>query len=130
MTYIFRVMPFFVHASVFRAPGTNPPGYKKLNELVAKEYNYIYTGKNNNVLKFDIQINQLFHSGMNSAPLKNTESANSNDPINVIRAHVKVMLLIKLQNILLLSIETIKSQKKQPRAATVLKLYHKKLHRY
>jgi hypothetical protein len=49
---------------VFRAPGTNPPGYKKLNELVAKEYNYIYTGKNNNVLKFDIQINQLFHSGM------------------------------------------------------------------
>ena len=81
LTYIFRVMPFFVHASVFRAPGTNPPGYKKLNELVAKEYNYIYTGKNNNVLKFDIQINQLFHSGMNSAPLKNTESANSNDKV-------------------------------------------------
>ena len=81
LTYIFRVMPFFVHASVFRAPGTNPPGYKKLNELVAKEYNYIYTGKNNSVLKFDIQINQLFHSGMNSAPLKNTESANSNDKV-------------------------------------------------
>jgi len=74
LTYIFRVMPFYVHSSVFRAPGTNPPGYKKLNELVAKEYHYIYTGKNNNVLKFDIQINQLFHSGMNSSPLKNSES--------------------------------------------------------
>lgn len=74
-TYIFRVMPFYVHSSVFRAPGTNPPGYKKLNELCAKEYHYIYTGKNNNVIKFDIQINQLFNSGMNPTPLENTETA-------------------------------------------------------
>jgi hypothetical protein len=74
-TYIFRVMPFYVHSSVFRAPGTNPPGYKKLNELCAKEYHYIYTGKNNNVIKFDIQINQLFNNGMNPTPLENTESA-------------------------------------------------------
>lgn len=73
-TYIFRVMPFYVHSSVFRAPGTNPPGYKTLNRLVAKEYNYIYTGKNNNVIKFDIQINQLFQSGINPTPLENTES--------------------------------------------------------
>ncbi len=74
-TFIFRVMPFYVHSSVFRAPGTNPPGYKKLNELCGKEYHYIYTGKNNNVLKFDISINQLFNSGMNPTPLENTETA-------------------------------------------------------
>lgn len=67
-TYIFRVLPFKVHSSVFRNPTANPPGYPGLNKIIGKEYKYIYTGQNNDILKFDIQVNQLFHTGKQPTP--------------------------------------------------------------
>ena len=71
-TYIFRVLPFKVHSSVFRNPTSNPPGYPGLNKIIGKEYKYIYTGQNNDILKFDIQVNQLFHTGKQPAPPENS----------------------------------------------------------
>ena len=71
-TYIFRVLPFMVHSSVFRNPTANPPGYPGLNKIIGKEYKYIYTGQNNDILKFDIQVNQLFHTGKQPAPPENS----------------------------------------------------------
>lgn len=73
-TYIFRVLPFKVHCSVFRNPTANPPGYPALNKIIGKEYKYIYTGQNNDILKFDIQINQLFHTGKQPNPPENSAS--------------------------------------------------------
>ena len=73
-TYIFRVLPFKVHSSVFRSPTANPPGYPGLNKIIGKEYKYIYTGQNNDILKFDIQINQLFHTGKQPTPAENSSS--------------------------------------------------------
>jgi hypothetical protein len=73
-TYIFRVLPFKVHASVFRAPTTNPKGYPMLNKIIGKEYKYIYTGQNNDIIKFDIQINQLFHAGAQITNSADSES--------------------------------------------------------
>jgi hypothetical protein len=73
-TYIFRVLPFKVHVSVFRNPTANPPGYPGLNKIIGKEYKYIYTGQNNDILKFDIQINQLFHTGKQPTPPENSSS--------------------------------------------------------
>jgi hypothetical protein len=75
--YIFRVMPFMVHSSVFRSPSANPAGYGGLNKICGKEYKYIYTGQNNDIIKFDIQINQLFNSGMNPTPLENSDSVSN-----------------------------------------------------
>lgn len=59
--YVYRVMPYLVHNSVFSNSSAAPPGYDKLKEVCAKEYDYFYTGQNNSVIKFDIQINSLFH---------------------------------------------------------------------
>jgi len=73
-TYIFRVLPFKVHCSVFRNPSANPPGYEKLNKIIGKEYKYIYTGQNNDIIKFDIQINQLFHQGQMPTSAEDSES--------------------------------------------------------
>lgn len=73
-TYIFRVLPFKVHCSVFRNPSANPPGYEELNKIIGKEYKYIYTGQNNDILKFDIQINQLFHTGKQPTQVENSET--------------------------------------------------------
>jgi hypothetical protein len=78
--YIFRVLPFMVHSSIFRNPTSGPAkGFEKLDALVAKEYNYIYTGKNNDVIKFDITINNLFNVGKPVAPPENTETAANPD---------------------------------------------------
>jgi hypothetical protein len=57
---------------VFRNPTANPPGYPGLNKIIGKEYKYIYTGQNNDILKFDIQVNQLFHTGKQPAPPENS----------------------------------------------------------
>jgi hypothetical protein len=63
MKYIYRVVPFLVHHSIFSPPTTVPIGYQELQKQIVKQYNYIYTGQNTDVLKFDIQIDNLFYTG-------------------------------------------------------------------
>jgi hypothetical protein len=64
----YRVVPFFVHQSIFSNPSSAPVGYPELMKQIVKEYNYIYTGENTDILKFDIDINNLFFSGLNPSP--------------------------------------------------------------
>ena len=73
----FRVVPYFVHQSVFSNPNSAPVGYGELMKKVVKEYSYIYTGQNVDVLKFDININNLFYSAVKPSP-ENEGSTTSN----------------------------------------------------
>jgi hypothetical protein len=43
-------------------------GYSELEKKICKRYDYIYTGQNVDILKFDIQINNLFYTGGNFSP--------------------------------------------------------------
>lgn len=65
---IFRVLPYKVNVSIFSNPTSAVPGYQELEKIIAKQYQYIYTGQNNDIIKFDIQINNLFFSGTNPSP--------------------------------------------------------------
>ena len=56
--YIFKVIPYAVHASTWMAPGDIAPE-APINDI-AREYNYLYTGKNKNVLNFDLTFNARF----------------------------------------------------------------------
>lgn len=76
----FRVVPFFVHHTVFSNPNAAPIGYGLLREKIRKGYNYIYTGNNVDVLKFDININNLFYSGIGSS--SESKTALTQDPNN------------------------------------------------
>ena len=62
---IIRVMPYRVHHSIFINPQSAPTGYPELKDKIVKQYDYIYTGQNNDLLKFDIQINNAFFTGIN-----------------------------------------------------------------
>lgn len=62
--YVYRVVPYSAHASNMMPPNTKAPGYDNLKKQVVKEYNYIYTGQNVDVIKFDIHINNGFQSIM------------------------------------------------------------------
>jgi len=64
----YRVVPYFVHQSIFANPSAAPVGYAELQKSVCKHYQYIYTGQNVDILKFDININNLFFTGANPSP--------------------------------------------------------------
>lgn len=64
----YRVVPYYIHQSIFSNPSSAPVGYSELMKTVVKEYQYIYTGQNVDVLRFDININNLFYAGANPSP--------------------------------------------------------------
>lgn len=58
--YVYRVVPYMVHISKFMGSADASPGIENLKRQAVKEYNYIYTGKNKDVLSFDINFNTAF----------------------------------------------------------------------
>lgn len=62
--FVYAVQPFYPHESRFLAPGEKPNGIKKLKQKVVKEYNYYYTGKNEDVLDFNIKFNNAFFNNI------------------------------------------------------------------
>ena len=57
---VYRVIPSNVHTSVMIAPNTKPPGYEQLAKNAVKVYDYIYTGKNTEIISFDIDLKNTF----------------------------------------------------------------------
>ena len=76
--YTYRVVPYLVHESIFSNPNT-VSNYEPQTKKIVKRYDYIYTGQNVDVLKFDIQINNLFFAGINPSPEKDSAKVNSPD---------------------------------------------------
>jgi hypothetical protein len=58
--FVYRVVPYNVHSSRLMPAGHRAPGYAALSLQAVKEYNYIYTGANVDVIKFDIAFNTSF----------------------------------------------------------------------
>tara|TARA_Y200000002_G_scaffold136879_1_gene112839 strand:+ start:3509 stop:6226 length:2718 start_codon:yes stop_codon:yes gene_type:complete len=58
--YVYKVVPYKVHRSVFIMPNDPPVGYDRIREQACKHYNYLYTGKNKDVLDFDLNFKNAF----------------------------------------------------------------------
>jgi hypothetical protein len=54
--YVFKVVEYQVHEHRFKQPGAQPQGYDELKKFCVKEYNYIYSGKNVDILNFNINL--------------------------------------------------------------------------
>jgi hypothetical protein len=76
--YTYRVVPYLVHESIFSNPNTVSK-YEEQTKTLVKAYEYIYTGQNVDVLKFDIQINNLFFAGINPSTEKDSAKVNNPD---------------------------------------------------
>ena len=87
--FIFRVVPYMVHHTIFSPPTAAPIGYDELKKQICKQYNYIYTGQNVDVLKFDIQINNLFFTGKNTSSEQKSGSVSNQDQKGVATDTVK-----------------------------------------
>lgn len=73
--FVYRVHPYNVHSSRLMPAGRRAPGYDSLKLQVVKEYNYIYTGANVDVLKFDITFNAGFSYEMAADGLQRTQDS-------------------------------------------------------
>jgi len=69
---IFYIAPYKIHHSVLMPPGATARGIPKLKNEVARVYNYIFTGKNIDVLKFDINIQNLLFTAVDPNPAHRT----------------------------------------------------------
>jgi hypothetical protein len=59
--YIYRITPYNTHSSRLKAQGYRAPGLDgALQAQVVKQYDYIYTGKNDNILSVKINLNNSF----------------------------------------------------------------------
>lgn len=58
--YVYQVVPFKVHVSKLSNRNNASPGIQQIKSQVCKEYNYIYTGANKDILDFEISINHAF----------------------------------------------------------------------
>ena len=58
--FIFKVIPYKVHHTVIAKPSDAGKSYAALRGAAVKEYNYIYTGENIDVIDFNIDVNAGF----------------------------------------------------------------------
>ena len=59
--YIYRITPYNTHSSRLKAAGVKAPGLDgALQAQAVKQYDYIYTGKNDNILNVKINLNNSF----------------------------------------------------------------------
>jgi hypothetical protein len=73
--YVYSVVPYETDEARHLAPNQTPANTKGLTKSAAKEYNYIYTGKNEDVLSFDISFNNAFTQNAFSNLGQNTGGA-------------------------------------------------------
>ena len=72
--YHYKVVPYMVHTSHFQKPTDPGLSYSALKDNALKEYNYIYTGSNTDIVNFDIKINAAFFAAAMSDSGQNNMS--------------------------------------------------------
>jgi len=63
--YVYKVVPFQVQTSRLTSPTQSPAGFAGLRNQAVKKYDYIYTGENDDIINFDININTAFFNALN-----------------------------------------------------------------
>ena len=76
---VYRIIPYGVHTSKLSIPGLKPPGIDHLARECVKVYDYIYTGKNVDILNFHIEVKTAFAGLMGATTIKRTEDNKRKD---------------------------------------------------
>jgi len=82
---VYRVVPYRVHSGKFMPANTPAPGFDNLKKQAIKEYNYIYTGKNLDVIDFSIDIKAGFYTKFtagNNSQSQDVKSQASNSNVD------------------------------------------------
>lgn len=78
--YIYRVVPYMVRAEYLKNPTSASAGSEGREKIIAKRFDYIYSGQNNSILKLDLVYNGMFKTGaLPRPPQKHSQVQNTND---------------------------------------------------
>ena len=61
---VYRVVPYLVDSATFLPPNKKNPKLENAKAQALKEYNYIYTGQNTEVIDFEMTFNNSFYKAM------------------------------------------------------------------
>lgn len=70
---VYRVIEYDAHSSKFTADNSKAPGFDGIKQQVCKRYDYIYTGKNTEVIKFNIDFSIGFANRMAADRFTNSQ---------------------------------------------------------
>lgn len=68
---VYRVVPYLVDSQYLLPVNTKRPGLEEIKRESLKEYNYIYTGKNIDVLDWNLDFKTGFYTALAAAPKNN-----------------------------------------------------------
>ena len=77
--YVYRVVPYKVSIDKIKNPAAATPGENKLQRIIAKRYDYLYSGQNNDIIKFDLTFNGMFFTGALPRPPQNNDKVANPD---------------------------------------------------
>lgn len=80
-TYIYKIVPYKVHHSIFKPTQVAPQAIDQLKSDVTKKYYYMYSGLNTEVLKWELLFKTLHVTGVAPNPTNNS-GTNVNSGIN------------------------------------------------
>jgi len=72
---VYRVVPWKVHGSALVANNTQAPGFTALEKQIVKSYEYIYTGKNVDIINFNIEFNAGYAQKLSADGFKRGQDA-------------------------------------------------------
>jgi hypothetical protein len=70
---VYRVLPYKTHSSKQMSANQVAVGYPNIKKQVCKSYDYIFTGKNTEIIKFDIDFSISFSNLLAADGLRNSE---------------------------------------------------------
>lgn len=71
---VFRLIPWKAHKSIFAPPNAPIGGYENIERNIAREYNYMYTGKNIDVIDFNLEFKNAFFQAISPTANRNQDS--------------------------------------------------------
>lgn len=79
--YVYRVVEYKAHVSHYTSPTKAGVGYENLRKQACKEYDYIYSGKNDDILEFDIKFDAAFFTAIQSGVNNFGKEASEQDKV-------------------------------------------------
>ena len=64
--FVYKVVPYTVNSSRINSPTAPTPNISNLQRQALKQYDYIYTGANDDIINFDIQVDAAFFTAIQS----------------------------------------------------------------
>jgi hypothetical protein len=68
------VTPYKIHHSLFKHPSKPALGFDKLKKMIKKRYDYLFTGQNDDILRWELKFDGAWYKAMDPSGLENTSA--------------------------------------------------------